>query len=102
MHNIRVYRPPLSLSAPNPHNGQTHSNKSSATANELFECVWPVFGVGAQRVKIEKHIKLYVCILTRLGFFNNSVFNDIGFFYEINMGQNKFNLNLGQYKTTES
>ena len=33
--------------------------------------------------------------------FYNSVFNDIGFFYEINMGQNKFNLNLGQYKTTE-
>ena len=31
------------LSAPN---GQTHSNNSSATADELFECVWPFCGVG--------------------------------------------------------
>ena len=27
--------------------GQTHSNNSSATANELFDFVWPFWGVGA-------------------------------------------------------
>ena len=26
---------------PTPQNGQTHSNNSSAIADELFECVWP-------------------------------------------------------------
>ena len=25
-------------------NGQTHSNNSSATADKLFECVWPFVG----------------------------------------------------------
>ena len=30
-----------------PQNGQTHSNNFSATADELFECVWPFCGVGA-------------------------------------------------------
>ena len=29
---------------PAPQNGQTHSN-------ELFECVWPFYSVGAERVK---------------------------------------------------
>ena len=28
-------------------NGKTHSNSSSAVADELFQCVWPFFGVGA-------------------------------------------------------
>ena len=28
-----------------PENGQNHSNNSSATADELFECVWPSCGV---------------------------------------------------------
>ena len=28
-----------------PQNGQTHSNNSSAFADELFECVWPFCGV---------------------------------------------------------
>ena len=37
----------LTLLAPTPQNGQTHSNNSSATANEFFECVWPFCGVGA-------------------------------------------------------
>ena len=32
-------------------NSQTHSNNSSAICNELFECVSPHCGVGAQRVK---------------------------------------------------
>ena len=32
---------------PNPQNGQTLSNNSSAVADELFECVWPFCGVGA-------------------------------------------------------
>ena len=27
--------------------GQTHSNNSSVTADELFDCVWPFCGVGA-------------------------------------------------------
>ena len=29
----------LTLKAPTPQNGQTHSNSSSGTADELFECV---------------------------------------------------------------
>ena len=32
-------------------NGQTHSNNSSATADELFEYVWPYCRVVTQRVK---------------------------------------------------
>ena len=31
----------------NPHNDQTHSNNSSAKADKLFECFWPICGVGA-------------------------------------------------------
>ena len=30
-----------------PQNGQTHSNNSPATADELFECVWPFCKVGS-------------------------------------------------------
>ena len=41
----------LTLSATTPQNGQTHSNNSSATAKEMFNCVWLFFGVGAERVK---------------------------------------------------
>ena len=41
----------LTLSAPTPQNGQTHSNNSSVTANEFFERVWPFCGVGAWRVR---------------------------------------------------
>ena len=37
----------LTLKAPIPQNGQTHSNNSSATADELFECVSPFCKVGA-------------------------------------------------------
>ena len=37
----------LTIKAPIPQNGQLHSNKSSATADELFECVWPFCEVGA-------------------------------------------------------
>ena len=37
----------LTLQAPTPQNGQTHSNNSSANADELFECVRPFRGVGA-------------------------------------------------------
>ena len=29
----------LTLSAPTPQNGQTHSNNSSATADKLYECI---------------------------------------------------------------
>ena len=36
----------LTLQAPNPQNGQTVSNNSSACANELFECVGTFCGVG--------------------------------------------------------
>ena len=35
---------------PTKQNGQTHSNNSSATVDELFECVWPFCGL-ALRVK---------------------------------------------------
>ena len=31
----------------NPKNGQTHSKNLSAIAEELFECVWLICGVGA-------------------------------------------------------
>ena len=37
----------LTLEAPAPQIGQTHSNNSSAFADELFESVWPFCGVGA-------------------------------------------------------
>ena len=37
----------LTLWEPTPQNSQTHSNNSSATPDELFECVWPFCGVGA-------------------------------------------------------
>ena len=35
------------LSANPPQNGQAHSNNSSNSGDELFECVWPFYGVGA-------------------------------------------------------
>ena len=41
----------LNLWEQTPQNGQTHSNNSSARADELFECVWPFYGVGAEWVK---------------------------------------------------
>ena len=41
----------LTHQAPTPQNGQTHSNNSSATADDLFECIWPFCMVGAYRVK---------------------------------------------------
>ena len=37
----------LIFQAATPQNDQTHSNNSSAFADELFECVWPFYGVGA-------------------------------------------------------
>ena len=37
----------LTLYAPTPEIGQTHSNNLSAVADELFECVWTFCGVGA-------------------------------------------------------
>ena len=36
---------------PNPQNGQIHPDNSSATADELFECVWTFCAVGALRFK---------------------------------------------------
>ena len=33
------YMQVLTLKAPTPQNSQTHSNNSSATADELFDCV---------------------------------------------------------------
>ena len=37
----------LTLLAPVSQNGQTHSNNSSAVCDGLFECVWPLCGIGA-------------------------------------------------------
>ena len=37
----------LTLWATTPQNGQSHSNNSSITVGELFECVCPFCGVGA-------------------------------------------------------
>ena len=48
---FKTKNPVLTLSATTPQNGQTHSNNSSATAKEMFNCVWLFFGVGAERVK---------------------------------------------------
>ena len=39
----------LSLKAPTPENGQTHSNNLLATAKKLFECVWSFCGFGTLR-----------------------------------------------------
>ena len=39
----------LTLQAPTPRNGQTHTNNLSATADGSFECVWPFCGVGTLR-----------------------------------------------------
>ena len=36
----------LTLEVQTSQNGQTHSNNSPATANTLFECVWPFCGFG--------------------------------------------------------
>ena len=36
----------ITLFALTPQNGQTHSNNSLPTADELLECVWPFCGVG--------------------------------------------------------
>ena len=36
----------LTLTATTPQNGQTDSNNSSATADELLECVWQFCWVG--------------------------------------------------------
>ena len=36
----------------NPTKWSTHSNNLLPTAGELFECVWPLYGVGAWRVKM--------------------------------------------------
>ena len=44
---VMFYKLMLILKAPIPHNGQTHSNNSSAKADELFQCVWAVCKVGA-------------------------------------------------------
>ena len=40
----------LNLKAPTAQNGQIHSNNLLAVADELFECVWPFWEVGAFRV----------------------------------------------------
>ena len=44
---LKKRNPRLTLKTPIPQNSQTHSNNSSAFADELFECVWPLCGVGA-------------------------------------------------------
>ena len=40
----------LTLKAPTAQNGQIHSNNLLAVADELFECVWPFWEIGAFRV----------------------------------------------------
>ena len=37
---------------PTPQNGQTHSNNSSAFADEMFECVLPFCVAGALKVNV--------------------------------------------------
>ena len=38
---------------PTPQNGLTHSNNSSTTPDELFECVWSFCGVGNGKIFLE-------------------------------------------------
>ena len=37
---------------PTSQNGQTHSNNSSAVADELFECVWPYVGLKLEGLSV--------------------------------------------------
>ena len=48
--NQNNYSHSVTLKAPTQQNGQTHLNDSLATADELFECVWPFCGVGTKTV----------------------------------------------------
>ena len=48
--NCHLYRPQFNPLSTNPQNDLTHSNNSLAKADELFECVWPCYGVGTCRV----------------------------------------------------
>ena len=51
----------LTLYTPIPQNGQTQWNNSSATADELFECVWPFSGIAALKVnKISQNYKMII------------------------------------------
>ena len=47
----------------NPQNGQTHSNDYLTKADELFKCVWPFCGVGAERVKQHLHFTHFIPML---------------------------------------
>ena len=51
--------------APTPLNGQTYSNNSSRTADELFECVWPFYGIGTKRVEC-------ICEINHVGTFSSN------------------------------
>ena len=43
----QIFKLALILSAPTPQNAKTHSNNSSAVADELFECVLAFCAVDA-------------------------------------------------------
>ena len=45
---------------PDPTNGQTQSNYSLAIADELFECVLPLYGIKFKRVKSQNHFDICV------------------------------------------
>ena len=47
----------LTLLATTSRNGQTRSNHSSATADKLFECVWPFCGIN------ENYFGYYLCLV---------------------------------------
>ena len=44
-----IFNSPLTLQAPILQNGQTHLN--TEIADELYECVWPIYEISAKRVK---------------------------------------------------
>ena len=52
----KASKEPLTLKAPTPQNGQTHSNNSSA-ADEFFECIWPFGGFGAGFYTMQRRIQ---------------------------------------------
>ena len=86
----------LTLLTPTPENGQTHSNNSSAFADELSECVWPFCRAGVWRV--EQGTKSSVTIKPRMSFHIKMVNSLYWRIREKNEKNNEFWLNVGTMK----
>ena len=86
----------LTLLTPTPENDQTHSNNSSAFADELSECVWPFCRAGVWRV--EQGTKSSVTIKPRMSFHIKMVNSLYWRIREKNEKNNEFWLNVGTMK----